>query len=104
MAKSPFMARTRKPTTELLLPSTSVWQSWTGEDGDNGVLNSEFTSTGARFSRDAQRRVLMHGQALADRRADGCTARLTAPGNSQFPTMPNRTIAPRNRMTILTSI
>ncbi len=58
MANSPFMARTRKPTTELLLPSTSVWQSWTGEDGDNGVLNSELTSSGARFSRDAQRRVL----------------------------------------------
>ncbi|MBK8093325.1 MAG: hypothetical protein IPK32_15385 [Verrucomicrobiaceae bacterium] len=52
------MAKTRKPTTELLLPSSSVWQSWIGNDGDTGMHSADFTAQSARFSRDSQRRVL----------------------------------------------
>ncbi len=52
------MAKTRKPPCELLLPGTHVWQSWTGAEGAACVLNGEQTAEGARFGKEAQRRVL----------------------------------------------
>ncbi|MDB6006460.1 MAG: hypothetical protein JWR15_3447 [Prosthecobacter sp.] len=58
MVKSPLMAKTRKPPCELLLPGTHVWQSWTGAEGAACVLHGEQTAEGARFGKEAQRRVL----------------------------------------------
>ena len=58
MAKSRFMARTRKTTSELLLPGASVWQSWTGADGELCQQTGEFTTDGSRFGKEATRRVL----------------------------------------------
>lgn len=52
------MARTRKPTSELLLPGATVWQSWTGTDGASCLQGGEFAAAGALFGKDAQRRVL----------------------------------------------
>jgi hypothetical protein len=52
------MARNRKPSSELLLPGASVWQSWTGMDGALCQRGGEFTAEGASFGKDAQRRVL----------------------------------------------
>ncbi|MBE2281922.1 MAG: hypothetical protein IAE77_00515 [Prosthecobacter sp.] len=52
------MARTRKTTSELLLPGASVWQSWTGADGELCQQTGEFTAEGSRFGKEATRRVL----------------------------------------------
>lgn len=52
------MAKTRKPPCELLLPGAQVWQSWTGVEGAACVLQAEQSAEGARFGKDAQRRVL----------------------------------------------
>ena len=52
------MAKTRKPPCELLLPGAQVWQSWTGAEGAACVLQAEQSAEGARFGKDAQRRVL----------------------------------------------
>ena len=52
------MAKTRKPPCELLLPGAQVWQSWTGVEGAACLLNGEQSAAGARFGKDAQRRVL----------------------------------------------
>ncbi|WP_395737775.1 hypothetical protein [Prosthecobacter sp.] len=52
------MAKTRKPPCELLLPGAQVWQSWAGAEGAACFLQSEQSSTGAAFGKDAQRRVL----------------------------------------------
>lgn len=52
------MAKTRKPSCELLLPATHVWQSWMGVEGAACQLNSEATAAGAAFGKEAQRRVL----------------------------------------------
>lgn len=52
------MAKTRKPSCELLLPGAQVWQSWTGAEGAACLLNAEQSAEGARFGKEAQRRVL----------------------------------------------
>ncbi len=52
------MAKTRKPTCELLLPAAKVWQSWTGVEGASCQLRAEQGPAGAAFGKDAQRRVL----------------------------------------------
>lgn len=52
------MARTRKSIHELLLPGASVWQSWTGAEGALCQPGGEFTAEGARFGKEASRRVL----------------------------------------------
>lgn len=48
------MAKTRKPTHELLLPGAKVWQSWTGVEEALCQANGEATA----FGKDAPRRVL----------------------------------------------
>lgn len=58
MVKFPFMARTRKPSSELLLPGATVWQGWTGAAGSSCQAGGEFTAAGGSFSRESQRRVL----------------------------------------------
>jgi hypothetical protein len=52
------MARTRKSIHELLLPGASVWQSWTGAEGELCQQRSEFTTEGGSFGKEAPRRVL----------------------------------------------
>lgn len=52
------MAKTRKPSCELLLPAAQVWQSWTGAEGASCLPNGEQTTDGAAFGKEAQRRVL----------------------------------------------
>jgi len=52
------MARTRKSIHELLLPGASVWQSWTGTEGELCQQNGEFTTEGGSFGKEAPRRVL----------------------------------------------
>jgi hypothetical protein len=48
------MAKTRKPTHELLLPGAKVWQSWTGAEEALCQSNGDATA----FGKEAQRRVL----------------------------------------------
>lgn len=52
------MAKTRKPTHELLLPGAKVWQSWTGAEGTLCTANGEHGAGGAAFGKEAQQRVL----------------------------------------------
>lgn len=52
------MAKTRKPTHELLLPGAKVWQSWTGAEGTLCLSNGGQTADGAVFGKEAQQRVL----------------------------------------------
>jgi hypothetical protein len=52
------MAKTRKSPCELLLPGAQVWQSWIGAEGAACVLNADQSAAGARFGKDAYRRVL----------------------------------------------
>lgn len=52
------MAKTRKPTHELLLPGAKVWQSWTGAEGALCQDNGERGAQGAAFGKEAQQRVL----------------------------------------------
>lgn len=52
------MAKTRKPTHELLLPGAKVWQSWTGVEGALCQANGEQGGDGAAFGKEAQQRVL----------------------------------------------
>jgi hypothetical protein len=53
-----FMARTRKPSSELLLPGATVWQGWTGAVGSSCQPGGDFTSAGGSFSKESQHRVL----------------------------------------------
>lgn len=52
------MARTRKSLHELLLPATSLWQSWSGAEGELCQQSGEFTTAGGTFDKEAPRRVL----------------------------------------------
>jgi hypothetical protein len=52
------MAKTRKPPCELLIPGTHVWQSWMGVEGGACTLQAEHGAEGARFGKEAARRVL----------------------------------------------
>lgn len=62
------MAKKRKLTCELLIPGTHIWQSWMGVEGGACVLQAEHSAEGARFGKEASRRVLalpaMHFWAL----------------------------------------
>lgn len=42
----------------MLLPGASVWQSWTGAEGELCQQSGEFTADGSRFGKEATRRVL----------------------------------------------
>jgi hypothetical protein len=52
------MARTRKPTAELLLPGASVWQSWTGVEEASCSKGADHSADGGVFGRQAAHRVL----------------------------------------------
>jgi len=52
------MARTRKSLHELLLPAASLWQSWSGAEGELCQQSGEFTTAGGTFGKEAPRRVL----------------------------------------------
>ncbi len=52
------MAKTRKPTHELLLPGAKVWQSWTGAEGALCMAHGGHGADGAVFGKAAQQRIL----------------------------------------------
>lgn len=52
------MAKTRKPTLELLLPGASGWESWTGTAGGVCTWVKEFGQSAGVFGKEAQQRML----------------------------------------------
>ncbi len=52
------MAKTRKPSNELLLPAERGWERWSGHEGEPGVLVSEGGENAGAFGKDVQQRVL----------------------------------------------
>jgi len=52
------MAKTRKPTQDLLLPGSSGWERWTGVEGEPCTLAAEFGQSAGVFGKEAQPRLL----------------------------------------------
>ncbi len=52
------MARTRKPTHDLLLPGADGWTRWTGSEGSACELAADFGHSSGVFHKDQHRRVL----------------------------------------------
>lgn len=52
------MARTRKPTHDLLLPGADGWTRWTGSEGTACELAREFGQSSGVFDKEQHRRVL----------------------------------------------
>jgi hypothetical protein len=52
------MARTRKPTHDLLLPGADGWTRWTGHEGAACELATDFGAGTASFHKEPHRRIL----------------------------------------------
>ncbi|MBB5038005.1 hypothetical protein [Prosthecobacter dejongeii] len=52
------MAKTRKPTQDLLLPGAAGWERWTGVPGESCALAADGRSSGMSFGKETQTRLL----------------------------------------------
>lgn len=52
------MAKSRKPSQDLLLPGASGWERWTGPEGEACTLAAEFGQSAGVFAKDSSARLL----------------------------------------------